>query len=1387
MICPNCQAVNSDNARFCIACGMPLPRICPNCGALNPPEARFCNQCGTPLDSPRAPTSSAAPPIPPPVARGNKTAQNSTTPPVGTETHEGATASRLATSPVKPTGRDQEAAEEAEEHQEERRVVTVLFADLTSSTSLADTMDPEDVRALLGGFFTTISREIHRHGGTVEKYIGDAVMAVFGLPLAHEDDPVRAVRAALDMQAALRSFNEERLALDPAAVELQMRIGINSGEVVAASGAADGRDFLVTGDPVNVAARLQQSAAPGTIFVGPRTYRGTTGAVIYRALPPISLRGKSRPVRVWEALAMVDQGAAPMPRPRGVQGLRAPLIGRDVELSLLRTLFTRVAGERRPHLVTIIGVPGVGKTRLAQEFINEVTAVAAPAEPPRVLEGRCPQYGEAITYWPLAEMLRSLCDFGALDAPEAARAKLLDCVRDIIRTAQRPEDAEVLAAYLGHTIGIESPERRQAMLPSDSQQLQEGLLRSWRVFFEALATERTLLVLVDDIHWADGVLLDLLEYVATRTANVPLLLLCAARPQLLERRPGWGGGKRNYVTIGLEALSTSEADQLVRSLLPGDEMPEQLRRGITRKAEGNPFYVEEIIRMLVDRGILVSTGTRPASWRVAPEWEGSAEVEDPAIPDTVQGVLAARLDLLSQRERDVLQHAAVIGRYFWPGILRGLHPHVDENLDDVLYTLQQKDLITESDRQEASVAPAGEPLYSFTHALTREVTYATIPRTRRAREHERVAEWLEQLARGREAEFADLIAQHYREYYVQANLAGSPTNTRRQLVRDKVVRYLTLAGDQAATRHAAGKAERYYSNALAMLEEDAFADDVPRRIALLMKRGDARWLQVRGDGAWTDYRDALRLWSAYSTFTVDAVNQPARQQEYDNVATGGTREHGASTIDAASTTAATTARPAPSASASDSGRPVATLSAPVAADGMAAALAATPIARGSQLVLPLDWLSIGLRLYRLLVQLPTRYPSLFQQPPSHEDLLPYLQEGLRLAEELGQRNSLEGAALLAAKSFFWWSWGERRGQPELLDAVRSAREAVRIAESLDDPRSASEALDALGNIQTVTADLQGNLESQTRRLHWARRLDDVNELVDIYSEVCTAHTLVGEYATAEQRGQHALELANAADADPLRVRALRVLVNCTFEWDHWADTVRLGRQLQSLSTHADLAHSQQERWAFIALAVTHARMGEREAAEHIEQRLNLVAERTPVQFIELYKARLALARGATKEARQILLTALDVRSGRLAMPMLLAELAELGARDGDRDFYERFGAQALELGWRSGARKALAQAIRARGIIAVAATTWDDAQCDLESALNRYQELRTPWEVARTHYALAGFYRRRANAGDDALAQQALAHALELFEAQHAVRDIARARAALAGSDVRLP
>jgi class 3 adenylate cyclase len=1330
MICPNCQTPNAANAKYCENCGQPLARVCENCGATNPPGARFCNQCGTPL-SKTAPASATS------GSRTDANGRNGHAPDV--EQTESVALRALA-----------------EESREQRRVVTVLFADLTSSTELADGMDPEDVRALLAAFFATMTREIRRHGGTVEKYIGDAVMAVFGLPVAHEDDPIRAVRAALDMQAALRQFNAERSAADGAVAELQMRIGINTGDVAASGSASDGRDFLITGDPVNVASRLQTLAEPGSVLVGPRTHRATSGAVRYRALPNTTIRGKSRALKIWEALEIVAGSTAPAQRPRGLDGLRAPLVGRDVELELMDALFERVRSERRPHLITILGAPGVGKTRLAREFIQRTlgapallsstlmeeaaaastgpnasnpaarrpfspTAVAEALDaPPLVLEGRCPVYGEGITYWPLAEMLRSYCSFGALDSAETSYARLVRAVTETLQRAGKPDEPEGVAALLAHTIGLgsggEDGDRRVMTDPAESGQFQEGVLRAWRVFFEAVAARRSLLVLVEDIHWADDLLLDLLEYVAAKASDAPLLLLCTARPELLERRPDWGGGKRNYALLSLEALSRANTNTLVNALLPGDGVPEALRQGILEKVEGNPFYIEEIIHMLVDRGLIMHD--RRAGWRVAPEFAESAELADPAIPDTIQGVLLARLDLLEPQERDILQHAAVMGRYFWASALRALAPHLATlDLDTALTALQRKDLIRVSEYARHSVAPAGEPVYAFNHNLTRDVVYSTIVRTRRAHEHARVAELIEELARGREEEFAELLAQHYQQYYLQANLARSRNAARRQAVRDKALHYLTLAGDRAAARHAAAQAERFYGEALALPGAEADEASIAQRVDLLTRRGDARRLALHIPDAWYDYHDALELWS-----TVEVSERLVRNGEEPALATD-------------------------------------------------------------------NWRRLGVRLYTLLVLLPTRYGG-FYPAPTRDELLSYLERGLQLAESCGGRESAEYAWLLTAKSFFWWSWPEHRGERELLEALRSAREAARLLEALDDPLGASEALDALGNILAATTDLRGYLDSQRRRLAWAERIEEPTELVDIYSEVSLACQLVGEYAEAVEHAQTALRLAEETELEAARTQALRSAVLAWFEWDSFEEALTLGRQMRVAAEHADITASHRHAWAILALAIAAARTGVRDDTPgHVRREVEtmLRSETEKAQYLEVYRGRLALARGATDEAREIFLAALNYRGGRQGLAPLLAELAELGARTGDVALYDRFGAQALELGWRSGARKSLAQATRARAIRALGEERFDDASTDAENALQTYVSLGTNWEEARTRYVLAGLYRRRGSDGDAALAQTELARALALFDALHAVRDIARARAALAGGDIRLP
>lgn len=1327
MTCPNCGADNPPGARFCVSCGQPLPRVCPNCGADNPSGARFCNQCGANLDalSP-APASEVGASVPTP----------------GVETDE---------------------AEEIEQ----RRVVTVLFADLTSSTALSESLDAEEMRALLARFFAAMSRVIHRHGGSVEKYIGDAIMAVFGLPVTHEDDPIRAVRAALEMQARLRALNAERILPDgSSAPELQMRIGVNTGEVAAAGAAREGQDFLITGDPVNVAARLQQLARPGSVLVGPRAYRSTRGAIKYQALPAAPLRGKTRPVAIWEAISPLGDGA-PAPRPRGLDGARAPMVGREVEMALLDAVSTRVMREGSPHLITILGAPGVGKTRLAREFIrravgaqslrdlvtlSQTTARAdQTGQPgptgPLPLEGRCPPYGEDVTYWPLTEMLRLYAGFSALETPESARAKLLASVRARLTTVSRDEDPELITAYLAYTIGIESPERRATLLPTDARQLQEGVHRAWRVFFEALAAKRGLIALIDDAHWADDALLDLLASVAGQASGVPLLFILTARPELTERRASWGGGRLNYVTLGLEPLSPTDTRRLLDELLPGPGVPDSLRQGILDKADGNPFYVEEIVRMLIDRDALMRDDD---GWRVAAGWEGEGEALDPAIPDTVQGVLAARLDLLAPAERDVLRHAAVIGRYFWPSALLSLAPHLQPAaLMTTLHTLRAKDLIRVSERSAIGIAPTGEEVYTFQHALIREVVYSSIPRMRRAHEHLRVAEWLERFTPDQSRGFSELLAQHYFRYYTLANLARSRNVERRRETRAKVIAALRLAGERAVTLHALTKASAYFSDALDLLASDDDPNDIPTAVSLLVARAEARWLAMRPDDAWGDYREALRAWASVSGAITSGV--------------------------AAAPVSTPAAAGGPSVTSGASGRFAAPSS---LADGECVVSA-----------LPPDWRQTGMRLYRALAQLPARNSGLFRQPPPHEELLSYLEEGLRLADELGQRDTLDYAELLTAKAFFWWSWAERRSERELLDAYRSAREAVRITERLGGARAASEALDALGNLQAIMSDLNGYLESQQRRLRWAESIEDRQELVDINTEVSQAYQLVGDFAESVRYADAANNLATGSASDELRVKALWRLTLAWAEWDRWPEALKAGAEMNERAQHTVMRYTSHHRSALLTLATIHTRIGATDTATQLlrsgaESRES--AERTP-QYVELARARLALARGATREARQILLAALDLRSGRHSMAAVMAELAEIAARLGDSDLFDRFGPGALELGWRSGARKALAQAVRARAIVAISAGRWDDALVDAESAIRRYVELGCAWEEARSRYALAGLYRRRHDTRDSDLAHDELTRALAIFERMQSVRDIARARAALAGGDVRLP
>ncbi len=1286
--------------------------VCPQCNAVNPAGSRFCNQCGKRLDvESLARTASAT-------ALAGDTPLPHVEPPAG----------------------------------EERRIVTILFADLVGSTELADTLDAEDLRGLLADYFTRMSACIHEHGGGVEKFIGDAIMGVFGLPRAHEDDPIRAIRAALDMQATLRQFNAARRAIDPATPELHMRIGINTGEVVAATGPVEGRDFLVTGDTVNVAARLQQIAAPDAVVVGPRTFRNTQSAVNYQTLPPTQLRGKPRPIHIWQVTAMRDTNPVPLARARTLDTPRTPLIGREVELDLIHSVYARAVGDHQPHVVTILGEPGVGKTRLAREFIGQ-THQDDPQ--PAVLIGRCAPYGEGVTYWPIIEMVRDYCGFSPTTPPAEARASLADCVTQAFDSTSREDEIDAAIAYLAYTIGIESPEQRAA-LPGDLQALQKRIIQAWRAFFEAIARSAPLILLIDDIHWADDALLDLLEHIAARSTGAPIILLCTARPDLWQRRPSWGAGKRNYVTLALEPLSTDQSNLLIDEILAaGDAIPHEMRQNILHRTEGNPFFIEEILRMLIDRGLLVQD--EQGRWQVSPSWAESEEIANPVLPDTVQGVLAARIDLLSPEERDLLCRAAVIGRTFWPSALASMATYLTrDQIDTLLESLMAKDLIAPAVPAStiagdgANLAP-DEPRYLFRHMVTRDVAYDLITRARRAHDHERFAEWLEQFVAGREPEagksagwpgagaggagtrppgeslavvappamvappgpvpmeYAEMLAHHYEEYYRQAGLARSRNVERRKAIRDKVIHYLILAGDRARRRFAPHAAIRFYSRALTLFREDG-EEERSTLITLYRKRGDARALQTDGDGAWKDYRAALQLWL---------------QDDQGH------------------------ARPP---------------------DVLAS--------------LPPEERAVGMQLYRRLVLLPARFASWFRQPPPYEELRRYLEAGLRLAEESGDTYSLARAALLTAKTFFWWSWPQGRDRAQIADALESAEEAATIAERLDAPRSASEALDALGNMQATIADLKGYLRSQRRRLFWARRIDDPNEMVDIHNEVSAAYQAVGQFGPAIEHATTALQRAEQIDNDLLRAQALQRLTVAYFEWDRWSDAVNDGEQMIAIAAHTSFPQQNHYRWGLLALAVALTRMGRHDRADQIVQQLDDLPVILEAQYVGLFRGRLQLARGNLAEAEQIWREALKITAGRHSYPALLAELTELGARQDRRDLTDEFGARALDIGERSGARKPLAAALRARGVVALADRRLAEAERDLTDALQRYQEFETRWEEARTRYVLATLRRRQGDAG---AAQRELTKALHIFEQVHAVRDIARAKAALAGGEIRLP
>ena len=645
----------------------------------------------------------------------------------------------------------------------ERKVVTVLFADLVGFTARSESLDPEDVEAILGPYHERLRTELEQRGGTVEKFVGDAVMAVFGAPVVHEDDPERAVRAAL---AICHGVVEDG--------SLEVRVAVNTGEaLVNVDAHPELGEAMVAGDVVNTASRLQNAAPVNGILVGEATYRATRQVIDYREHDPVDAKGKAAPVPVWEVVEArarigADLGEA-----------LAPLVGRERERALLISTFDRARTESSTQLVTIAGVPGIGKSRLVGELFTELEHEADLTNWRR---GRSLPYGEGGALWAFGDMVKAQAGILESDAAIDAERKL----HDAVVAAVGQDDVEWVEKRLRPLVGL-----------SGETGGRDESFGAWRRFVEALAEQRPTVLVFEDVHWANDELLDFIDELAGFVTDVPLLVIATARPELFDRRPDWGGGKRNALTISLTPLADADTARLFAALLHRNLLPAEQQGELLARAGGNPLYAEQFARMFVERG----------------------EV-DGRLPETVQGIITARLDALPPPEKALLLDAAVLGRTFWRSALVG------EEVDQHLNALQRKEFI----RRERRSAVSGDSEYAFAHLLIRDVAYAQIPRADRAERHARAAQWVDSLASDRGADLAELRAHHYVSALELYEAAGRDYS---DLV-DPTVDALLAAARQAQRLFAFTHAARYASRAL-----DLVTPDDARRPELLLELASA--------------------------------------------------------------------------------------------------------------------------------------------------------------------------------------------------------------------------------------------------------------------------------------------------------------------------------------------------------------------------------------------------------------------------------------------------------------------------------------------------------------------------------------------------------------------
>ena len=676
--------------------------------------------------------------------------------------------------------------------------MTVLFADVAGFTGRSEQLDPEDVRRFLDPFFSTVRHECERRGGTLEKFIGDAAMALFGTPTAHEDDPERAVRAGLAILDAVRALNRADPALD-----LHVRLAVNTGEVLVAVGPSRGESpWIATGDTVNTCARMQAAAPLDTLVVGELAERLTREAIAYRPLAPVTGKGKAQPIPIWEAQQAL--AAVVRERPRD-----APLIGRDRELGLLVEALERTRRQQQAQLVTLVGAPGIGKSRLLFELIE---LIEEADEPIVHLAGRSLPYGDGHSSAALAQIVKSWARVDEADSADAAGAKLAVAVADLI---DEPRDARWVESHLRPLVG--------APTDADTGRRDEAFA-AWRHFVEALAERSPLVLLFEDLHWADDSLLDFVDHLLDWTTDLPLLVVATARPELLDRRRDWGGGKLNAHTVSLAPLSADDTERLFSALLERVALPGDVRQTLLARAAGNPLYAGEYARMLVDRGLVRRDGV---GWKLDPS------IELP-LPESVQGIIAARLDALRREEKALLQDAAVLGQTFWVGALAAVGSVPREAVEERLRVLERK----EFSRRDRRSALASELQYEFRHVLVRDVAYAQIPRARRVEKHRRAAEWLESLG-GRSHDQAELLAYHYLTALELARESGEATDELELRARQAAQE----AGDHASAVAAYASAMRFYETALQLVPVHD-----PARADLLFRYGRASF-QARQQGA----------------------------------------------------------------------------------------------------------------------------------------------------------------------------------------------------------------------------------------------------------------------------------------------------------------------------------------------------------------------------------------------------------------------------------------------------------------------------------------------------------------------------------------------------------